>query len=338
MADYFIGVDGGGTKTLGVLIDATSAQLAEVRMESTNLHAVGPALAQQRLLALIDALLAQAGVAPHELAGIGLGMSGVGRPAERDQVAAWMQERHPRAACFVDNDAVTALAAATGGDLFGIVVISGTGMIVLGIDRQGRRARAGGWGPLIGEPGGGFSLGAAALNAVAEAADELGPPTALTAALLAHLGLAAPADLVGWAYRDVSWARFASLAPLVVQCAQAGDAVSAAILERTAEALAQRVLAVMRRLELTATPFPCVFTGGNLAPGPLADRLTDRLRTLAPQAQVTRPQVDAAVGAAWLARRQTDRELGGANGTEITEAPRSSQREHGAPPEGEIPV
>jgi N-acetylglucosamine kinase-like BadF-type ATPase len=304
MAEYYIGVDGGGTKTLGVLIDATGAFCAQVRTESTNLHAVGPAVAQQRLLALNDALLAQAGVAASDVAGIGLGMSGVGRPEERAQVTAWMQAHFPAASCFVDNDAVIALAAATGGDLFGIVVISGTGMIVLGIDREGRRQRAGGWGPLIGEPGGGFSLGAAALNAVAEAADEIGPPTLLTAALLGHLGLTNPADLVGWAYADVSWARYASLAPLVVQCAQAGDTVSSALLDRAADALAQRVFAVMRRLGLTATPFPCVLTGGNLAPGPLADRLTDQLRVLAPQAEVTRPEVDAAVGAAWLAKAQ----------------------------------
>ena len=309
MATYYIGVDGGGTKTVGVLIDATGTLLAHVRAESTNLHAVGPELARQRLLALSDSLLLQASVSASELAGIGLGMSGVGRPEERAQVAGWMQARFPTVACFVDNDAVTALAAATGGDLFGIVVISGTGMIVLGIDRQGRRRRAGGWGPLIGEPGGGFSLGAAALNAVAEAADEIGPPTLLTAALLGHLDLTNPADLVGWAYADVSWARYASLAPQVVQCAQAGDAVSSAILDHAADALAQRVLAVMRRLDLTATFFPCVFTGGNLAPGPLADRLQARLALLAPHAQVTRPQVDAAVGAAWLAKAQIDRGL-----------------------------
>jgi N-acetylglucosamine kinase-like BadF-type ATPase len=309
MATYYLGVDGGGTKTTGVLIDATGTVRAQMRTESTNLHAVGAATARQRLLALADALLAQAQVPVAELAGVGLAMSGVGRPAEQREVTGWMQEHFPAAACFVDNDAVAALAAATGGALFGIVVISGTGMIVVGIDRAGRRQRAGGWGPLIGEPGGGFALGVAALNAVAEAADALGPPTLLTAVLLEHLGLANPADLVGWAYVDVSWARFAGLAPLVVQCAQSGDAVSNAILDRAADALAQRVLAVIKRLDLEEASFPCVLTGGNLAPGPLAERLTDRLHQRAPHAQVIRPQVDAAEGAAWLAKAQVDRSL-----------------------------
>ena len=303
MTAFYIGIDGGGTKTTGVRVDATGAVVAQARGASTNLHAVGEEVARARLVGLVAELAAQGG---GELAAIGLGMSGVGRPAERARVAGWMQAHFPGIACFVDNDAITALAAATGGVLFGVVVISGTGMIVYGVDRQGRRARAGGWGPLIGEPGGGFSLGAAALNAVAEAADAIGPPTLLTAALLEHLALAEPSDLVGWAYADVSWARFASLAPLVVQCAQGGDAVSAAILDRAAAALAQRIVAVMRRLALADAPFPCVLTGGNLAPGPLADRLQGLLATLAPQAQVMRPQVDAAVGAAWLAKAQID--------------------------------
>jgi N-acetylglucosamine kinase-like BadF-type ATPase len=307
MATYYLGVDGGGTKTAGVLIDAAGTVRAQLRTASTNLHAVGAALARQRLLTLTDALLAQAQVPVTELAGVGLAMSGVGRPAEQREVTGWIQEHFPAAACFVDNDAVAALAAATGGELFGIVVISGTGMIVVGIDRAGRRQRAGGWGPLIGEPGGGFALGVAALNAVAEAADALGPPTLLTAVLLDQLGLANPADLVGWAYADVSWARFAGLAPLVVQCAQAGDAVSNAILDQAADALCQRILAVMTRLDLATTSFPCVLTGGNLAPGPLAERLIARLCQSAPHAQVMRPRVDAAVGAAWLVKAQVDR-------------------------------
>ena len=75
------------------------------------------------------------------------------------------------------------------------------------------------------------------------------------------------------------------------------------------DALAQRVLAVIKRLDLEEASFPCVLTGGNLAPGPLAERLTGRLHQRAPHAQVIRPQVDAAVGAAWLARAQVDRSL-----------------------------
>lgn len=307
MAELYVGVDGGGTKTNGVLVDAAGKVLAQLRGASTNLHAVGRDVARARLCTLVDDLLAQAGAAGRDLAAIGLGMSGVGRPEEQAQVRGWMQERFPASACFVDNDAVAALAAATGGELFGVVVISGTGMIVLGIDRQGRRARAGGWGPLIGEPGGGFALGAAALNAVAEAADGIGPPTCLSAALLEHLGLAEAQGMVAWAYADVSWARFASLAPLVVRCAQEGDAVSSAIIDQAADALAQRVSAVVRRLDLAATAFPCVFTGGNLAPGLLAERLRKHLHDVTPTAEVTWPQVDAAVGAAWLARGQMDR-------------------------------
>jgi hypothetical protein len=63
----------------------------------------------------------------------------------------------------------------------------------------------------------------------------------------------------------------------------------------------------MNRLDLATTSFPCVLTGGNLAPGPLAERLIARLCQSAPHAQVMRPRVDAAVGAAWLVKAQVDR-------------------------------
>ena len=183
----FIGVDGGGTKTAGVLVDGEGLILARGQAGSSNFNAVGPDVARQNLAELIGSLLANANVAPTAVRGIGLGMSGVGRADDRTRVAGWIDTILPGVPCFVDNDAVIALAAATGGDLYGVVIVSGTGMIVVGIDRAGRRRRAGGWGPLIGEPGGGFAVGSAGLKAVAEAADGIRPPTALTTALLDHL-------------------------------------------------------------------------------------------------------------------------------------------------------
>jgi len=298
----FIGIDGGGTKTAGVIVDGEGRTLARQQAGSTNFNAVGPDRARQHLAELIAALLASANLTPMAVHGAGLGMSGVGRADDRARVAAWMETILPGVPCFVDNDAVIALAAATGGTLYGVVIVSGTGMIVVGIDRSGRRRRAGGWGPLIGEPGGGFAIGAAGLKAVAEAADAISPPTALTAALLDHLQVSTPEGLIAWAYREVTWARFAALAPLVVRCAEQGDASAAQILVDAADALARAAAAVVHGLELAAQPFPFVLTGGNLQPGPLATLLMPRLSAIAPAARIVAPQVEAAVGAALLAR------------------------------------
>ena len=73
---------------------------------------------------------------------------------------------------------------------------------------------SGGWGPLLGDAGNGHSIGAAALSAVARAADRRGPETPLQGLVLRQLGLSTPEDLLGWAYAgDAPDRRQAAAAP-----------------------------------------------------------------------------------------------------------------------------
>ncbi|MEM0338056.1 MAG: ROK family protein, partial [Candidatus Caldarchaeum sp.] len=145
-----LGIDGGGTKTRCVAVNEEGDVLATVTVGSTNINAVDHATVRERLAEAVVTVLSQASAEPGEVAAIGLGMSGVGRPEDARRVRQWVAEMLPRAYAYVDHDAAAALASGTGGDLYGVVVISGTGMIVFGVDGQGRRRRAGGWGPILG--------------------------------------------------------------------------------------------------------------------------------------------------------------------------------------------
>ena len=98
------------------------------------------------------------------------------------------RELLPDVPALIHNDAVIALASGTGGQLYGVVLISGTGMIAMGFNRAGERRRAGGWGALLGDGGSGYAIGAAVLRAVTWAADGRGPATSLTSATLASAG------------------------------------------------------------------------------------------------------------------------------------------------------
>jgi N-acetylglucosamine kinase-like BadF-type ATPase len=187
----------------------------------------------------------------------------VERPPERALAATWFGELLPGVRPIIENDAMIALAGGTHGDLFGVVVISGTGMIVYGVDRQGQRRRAGGWGALLDAQGSGYAMGIAALQAVAQATDGTGPPTLLQTSILQQLGLEQPQALIAWTYRELTWARFAELAPLVIQCAEEQDAVANQIVTQTAHGLASAIRAVIRQLDLQAVTFPLVLAGGN---------------------------------------------------------------------------
>src|SRR5262249_22672332 len=150
---------------------------------------------------------------PVPVASACLGLAGAGRPEDRRCVLDWAQRRGLAHRALVTTDAVLLLAAGTP-EGCGLAVVAGTGSIAWGRDAAraaaraaaGREARAGGWGPLLGDEGSGYALALAALRAVTLACDGRGPATALTAQLLAAMQLSSPAALVA-ALHGGAWDR-----------------------------------------------------------------------------------------------------------------------------------
>jgi N-acetylglucosamine kinase-like BadF-type ATPase len=302
-----IGIDGGATKTVAVVMNREGLEIGRSQSGSTNWNSVGIDTAHSHLNEVSIGALDRAGRRNEDVRAVCIGASGVDRPLDRERMTGWLRSIFPAAALAIHNDAVIALASGTGGEVYGVVLISGTGMIVYGFDRAGNRARAGGWGALLGDPGSGYALGAEVLKAVTWAVDGRGPATALTEALLDHLRLERPQQLVDWAYRDIAWERFAALAPLAAHCAEAEDTVAQCILADGAEGLAVAVQAVVQKLHMTEGAFPLVLAGGNLRPGPLQDQVKTRILSFAPNAILIRPDLEPVIGAAMLALRELDK-------------------------------
>jgi N-acetylglucosamine kinase-like BadF-type ATPase len=304
-----LGLDGGSTKTLCVAIavpdpdktDFTPAVVGRGISGSSNWNSVGVDTAHTHFIEAIRAAVADAGCTLEQTAAVCVGMSGVDRPYDRAQVQHWLQELVPSTHAYIHNDAVIALASGTGGRLYGIVAISGTGMIALGFNQQGQRARAGGWGALLGDGGSGYAIGSAVLRAVTHAVDGCGPATALVEAVLQQLKLERPEELIRWAYDDIAWHRFAQLAPLAVTLSGQGDPVARAIIEQAADEIADAIGAVTRKLGMTESTLPLVLTGSNLRPGVLAEAVVERVRYEVPYAHVIHPAQEPAMGAALLA-------------------------------------
>src|SRR5690606_13411518 len=148
------------------------------------------------------------------------------------------------------NDAEIALEAAFS-EGTGVVVLAGTGSIVYGRTTAGATLRAGGWGARLGDAGSGTALGRAALRAAWPHHDR-GPPTALNARLAESVGFPKETHgldtldaLLHWTYHGGG--TFASLAPLLLATAEAGDAVAGEILDAETDALAQQAAWLARR-------------------------------------------------------------------------------------------
>ena len=136
----------------------------------------------------------------------------------------------------VTSDAVIAHAGALDGKP-GVVLIAGTGVVALAIGADGALRTADGWGPWLGDEGGGAWIGAAGLRAALRAHDGRGPSTTLLDAARARFG--APET---WPAQLTGAAAVASFAPDVL--AAQGDAAALAIVSAAAEALAATARAV----------------------------------------------------------------------------------------------
>ncbi|HMS17960.1 MAG TPA: BadF/BadG/BcrA/BcrD ATPase family protein, partial [Planctomycetota bacterium] len=183
------------------------------------------------------------------------------------------------------------------------IVIAGTGSSTYGRNQHGDEGRAGGHGSFLDDMGSATDLGRRAAQAVLRASDGRGPPTALTAAILAHLHAESEAALPALlGARGDERTRTAQLAPVVTAAAEQGDQVSLDILKDAAAALAPSALAVANRLGLKKPTIVAV--GGLVASSPLyRDILHAALLRLIEDASVQGPVHSSAYGAALLALR-----------------------------------
>jgi len=296
---HVLGIDAGGTKTVCLLADEDGHVLAEARGSGANLQSVGELEVEKVLHQVMEAALAQHDVRP---AATCLGIAGVDRPGDAEAVRGIMRRIGFKTRTLVVNDALVALVAGAG-DEPGVVVVAGTGSIAYGRNAAGQAARAGGWGYLLGDEGGGFWIGRAALSAVVRQFDGRGPATLLTGMVLQHMHLASPTELIHEIYyRDLQRHTIAGLAALVQDATDAGDAVAAQILVRAGGELAAAAASVITRLGMRGEAFPIVLAGGIFRGVPwLMGDVASRLADVAPRSAVRLLDVEPAVGAVRLA-------------------------------------
>ncbi len=296
---YVLGIDAGGTKTVCLLADARGGVIAEARGPGANLQAAGELEVEKVFHRVMEAAIGGRPVVP---AAICLGIAGVDRPGDAAVVRGILRRIGFNARTLIVNDALVALVAGVH-DEPGIVIIAGTGSIAYGRNAEGRAARAGGWGYVLGDEGSGYWMGRLALRAVVRQADRRGRPTTLTGHVLAHFGIQKPQDLIHVIYHGSPRPQaIAGLATCVQRAFDEGDEIAAEILRAGATELVGSAQSVMTRLQLDREPFTFVLAGGIFQAVPwLASELGRRLPAIASHGRVSPLAVEPAVGAVRLA-------------------------------------
>lgn len=318
---YWLGVDGGGTHTRAEIYFAPAAPFEDLsdrligrgRADAANFLRVGLESAVSSIKKAVAEACREAEISPSQIAAACIGLAGVQHPKHHRQMLEALRAVLPVAEITLETDARVALAGATGLRP-GVVVIAGTGSIACGINAQGEFARAGGWGPTMGDEGSGFYIGRRALEAAMAAFDQRGEPTMLTEQVCRHFHVASPAELPAVIYNSTAsvMREIAQLSRVVVEVARAGDATAKKILSDAAGELARAVNAVIKRLGLRRESFQVAYVGGVFEAGELVlAPLAERVKRYAPHALVAPPQFTPVVGAVKMAmvRRLRDESL-----------------------------
>lgn len=295
----FLGIDGGGTKTRCILGDEKSV-LGTGSGSGCNVLRVGEACAQDSLTGAIHEACTTANVSPRKITRTCAGISG----AADDGIASIVQRfliEVVGGAIEVIGDMEVALESAFEGNP-GVIVIAGTGSIAYGRNARGEKARAGGWGRVVSDEGSGHWIALRALSAGLQERDRK-ETSDLVNKLMAGLGVCTVEDLVIRLNEDPV-RDYASLFPVVLASAEAGDTVAVKVLQSAGRELANLAEILIHRLfdaseEVSVATHGGVFTSS----GEVMRSFQQKVRELCPRANCVNRKIDPAMGALEKARR-----------------------------------
>ncbi len=302
----FLGVDGGGTKTAFVVLDAAGRLRASHREPGSYHLEVGLEATAETLKRGTLAALALAGATVSDVRFAFFGLPAYGEDsALLPRLDRLPEVLLPAGRFRCDNDMVCGWAGSLSGR-DGIGVVAGTGSIAYG-EYSGRRARAGGWGELFSDEGSAFWIAREGLTLFSRMSDARAPRGPLYDRLRDHLGLTADLDLCARMYGASAPGRsgMAQLSKVVCEAAVAGDRQAADIFARAAGELVDLISAVRGRLSIPAgTRVPVSYSGGVFRSGELVlSPLRAALEARGEPCSLTAPELSPAVGAALCAAR-----------------------------------
>jgi len=277
----------------------------DARTGSTNWNSVGNDESFKNLKDGITTCLGD--LTPDKVGAICLGMAGVDTPPDQAKLEGWVRQilPNPNLKVMIENDGIIGLVSGTK-KKYGVVVIAGTGSIVVSVDAKGEVHRAGGWGPLLGDEGSGYQIGMSILKLVCRAHDR-NNNSLLKRLTLEHLSLSSATELISWTYTQdkLNSAKFAALSQIAFKAAEEGDAEAISILEAQATEIAETVVIAHANSTYNEPDFPVVFCGGNLThsggTGLYAAILRKKILERFPTARILQPQVESHIAASLLA-------------------------------------
>ncbi len=296
---YLIGVDGGGTKTHGMITDCDGKVLAEMLKGSANFQMLGVEPVSKLLVELLYELVDKVGgnIADVEIAVFGL--TGAGREKDKERIfnglvnyAKIKNLSLPK--IIIETDARIALEGALMGKP-GIVLIAGTGSVMFAKDIEGKIHRVGGWGRFIGDEGSAFVIGREALRAVAKYIDGRGRETILKDLIFEEFNLTDLMQVVSKIYSGEF--DLGKVAPIVMKAAELGDDVAREILDLACVELLEHIKAMLEKANFGETVNLALLGGVLQNENYVSKKLKKMIELELPRINLIEPMASPAYGA-----------------------------------------
>jgi N-acetylglucosamine kinase-like BadF-type ATPase len=299
---FFIGIDGGGTKTSSVLTDENLKVLYRSASAKTNPLVVGVEESAKRIFHLIKTIISKKNN-PIVQAAV-LGLAGCGRKENADAIKKELLHLIKKnnisiKKVFITSDAEIALEGAFPNEN-GAILIAGTGSIIYGKDKSGISFRVGGFGKIIGDEGSGYSIGIKGIKAVAQHFDGQGSITELTEILKKQFGIKNGDSLIS-KVNSIDF-EIATIAEHVIQAAERGDLVCRRILDSESDELVHLVRTLKKTMSVRKLKL-CLLGGLLLTDNYYSNMLKLKIEKLCKGTIIVKPIFTPEIGAVLIAKK-----------------------------------
>ena len=298
---YIIGIDGGGTRSRCVVCGVNAKVLYRCKGGPANFLKYDVVEVCKTIYLLLNECRKNLRISFKEFGAVFIGTAGAGRRVDalylEKNLRKFLKTKNVSLKLKVVSDGIIALEGAFPGKP-GSILISGTGSIIFGKDKNGKIHRLGGYGNRIGDEGSGYSIGRNGLNAVTKDFDERGKKTLLTNYLKRNFKINTGQELIHKVYRENF--DVASFAPFVLKAANNGDRISVDILNEEADEMVKHIKAMKKLIgvrKLKVAFFGSLISNKNC----FSDLLRKKIKSSLKGIEIIKPENSPEIGAILLA-------------------------------------
>ncbi len=305
---YIIGIDGGASKTRGILINEKGETLAKAFDKGTNLKVYGE-IAAERIINIISNLCQYAKISFDLVDAVGLGLAGASNEDGRDQVFRKLDALNLSKRALIANDAEAAYEINCPGEL-GILVTVGTGVICLSRNSNGKTVRVAGLGHEEGDIGSGYWIGKQTILNLA--LNESGIKGDKYLEQLMNIFLqTVNEDYFQTALQNIKESKdyvqiIARLAEPIIQLAEAGNNVAISVVQEATHAVANYITILTEKINYSKKNIVLAGNGSVIRNNYFRSSINDELRFQFPDIKWTFSSISAAYGAVLMVARLYD--------------------------------